>query len=198
MQTGNLKVKYNQEIRKHLKETLGKKNIYQVPKLEKIVLNIGFGKIAPDEKTREQIATNLAKISGQKPIFTVAKKAIAGFKIREGQIIGAKASLRGDKMYHFFEKLVSIVIPRLRDFRGLNEKSFDTKGNYTIGFREINLFPEIEYKSGERAVGLEITICSNALNPEEAEALLRELGMPFRADKVKEQANRETVSLPSG
>lgn len=180
MQTGNLKEKYKNEISAKLKETLDKKNIYEVPALQKIVINTGFGRLNPDDKARQQIAENLAKITGQKPIFTTAKQAIAAFKIRKKQVIGAKITLRGDKMYHFFEKLVRVVLPRLRDFRGVNEKAFDNRGNYTIGFSEINIFPEIEYRAGEKPVGLEITINTTAQNDEEAKMLLTALGMPFK------------------
>jgi len=180
MQTGNLREKYLKEIRKNLKTSLGKKNIYEVPRLEKIVVNTGFGKISTDGKMKEAIADKLATVAGQKPMHTSAKKAIAGFKIREGQIIGAKVTLRGEKMYHFFEKLVSIALPRLRDFRGVSEKSFDKRGNYTLGFHEINVFPEVEYDRTEKPVGLEITIQTSTQTSEEAKALLSQLGMPFR------------------
>lgn|SRR4030042_3544633 len=179
MQTGNLKEKYLKEIRNKLKKELGKKNIYEVPGLVKIVINVGFGKISADSKVKDLISENLKKISGQKPVFTVAKKAIAGFKIRKGQTIGAKVTLRGDKMYHFYKKLVSIVFPRLRDFRGVKEKSFDNKGSFTLGFAEINVFPEIEYNRMDKATGLEVTICTSAKSKDEAKALLLDLGMPF-------------------
>jgi len=196
MQTANLKEKYSKETRVSLKKSLGKKNIYEVPALTKIVINTSFGKLSPDQKTREQISNNLAKIAGQKPLFTSAKKAIAGFKTRKGQVIGAKVTLRGEKMFHFFEKLVSIVLPRLRDFRGVSGNSFDKKGNYTIGFREINNFPEVEYSKSERAIGLEATICTNAKTTQEARALLAELGVPFtgRAQVKKKEIATVTNS----
>jgi len=133
------------------------------------------------------VAANLGKITGQKPIFTTAKKAIAGFKIRKGQIIGAKVTLRKAKMYHFFEKLVSVVLPRLRDFRGLSADSFDSQGNYTLGFKEANVFPEVEYGRAEKPIGLEITICTTAKIDEEARMLLKELGMPFKVQKVSQK-----------
>jgi large subunit ribosomal protein L5 len=189
VQSGNLKNRYTNEIRGKLETSFGKENIYEVPKLEKIVINTSFGRIAPDKIVREKIINNLAVITGQKPIFTTAKKAIAGFKTRKGQVIGAKATLRGDKMYHFFEKLVSIVIPRLRDFRGMSAGSFDKKGNYSIGFDEINIFPEIEYNRGEKAIGLEINICTTAKTQEEAKKLLTKLGMAF--ERQKNEANKE-------
>jgi len=191
---GGLKEKYKSQIRPNLKQALAKKNIFEVAALEKIVLNTSFGKIEGGEKVKEQVAERLATISGQKPVFTAAKKAIAGFKIRKGQIIGAKATLRRDRMYHFFEKLVRIVLPRLRDFRGVSENFFDDQGNYTIGFREIGVFPEIDYVREEKPIGLEVTIKTRAKNKEEAKALLAELGMPFAKFKAKKEEAK--VNLP--
>jgi large subunit ribosomal protein L5 len=182
----NLRTRYLEEILPKLKESLRKKNVYQVPRIYKIVVNTGFGKQSPDQKQREQIVSRLAIVTGQKPLLTTAKKAIAGFKTRKGQIIGVKSTLRGPKMYHFFEKLVSIVLPRLRDFRGMSEGSFDGKGNYTIGFREMNVFPEVEYARGEKPLGLEVVICTTAKDDQEARSLLSELGVPF-----KEKENRK-------
>ena len=190
MQTGNLKERYFKEVRNNLKRSLNKKNIYEVPALEKIVINTSFGKLSPDGKLIDDILGKLATITGQKPILTQAKKAIAGFKIRKGQKIGAKVTLRGEKMYHFFEKLVSVALPRLRDFRGVSEKSFDGRGNYTLGFFEINIFPEVEYTRADKPIGLEITICTNAQTNEEAKTILEELGMPFAK---KEQKTRKSV-----
>lgn len=189
MQTGNLRKRYTTEIRNKLKSSLGKRNIYEVPKLTKIVINTSFGKMSPDKSARERIANNLEAITGQKPVYTSAKKAIAGFKIRKGQTIGAKVTLRGEKMYHFFEKLVSIVIPRLRDFRGMNEGSFDGKGNYSIGLSEINIFPEIEFARGEKSIGLEVVICTSAKNAQEVRELLSTLGMAFT--KKSEEKKKE-------
>lgn len=179
MQTGNLKETYTKEIRGNLKDLLDKENIYDVPRMGKIVINTSFGKISPDGKMKELILNKLSQITGQRPVLTKAKKAIAGFKIREGQEIGAKVTLRGEKMYHFFEKLVSIALPRLRDFRGVSESSFDGKGNFTFGFSEINLFPEVEYSRSDKPIGLEITIATTARTNDEAKALLSKLGMPF-------------------
>ena len=186
-QAGGLKLKYFKEIRPKLKESLGKKNIHEPPRLEKIVINVGFGKGNPDQKQKEQIISRLAAVTGQNPVLTKARIAIAGFKIRKGQVIGAKVTLRNTKMYDFFEKLVSIVIPRLRDFRGMGLGSFDGRGNYTIGFREINVFPEVEYTRGEKTFGLEVVICTSTGNNDEAKMLLTELGMPFK----KENTNRK-------
>ena len=194
MQAGNLRDKYLKELRNRLKDSMGKKNIYEVPMMEKVVINTSFGKLSPDAKMKEQILNKLSQVAGQKPVLTKAKKAIAGFKIREGQDIGAKVTLRGEKMFHFFEKLVSIVLPRLRDFRGVSESSLDGKGNFTLGFSEINLFPEVEYTRSEKPIGLEITIRTSARTDEEAKALLSELGMPFRKNQViQEKQVKESV-----
>ena len=191
MQTANLKKAYLTKTRANLMKELSKKNIYEVPTLNKIILNTGFGKLAPNEKTREQIVESLAKISGQRPVLTKAKKAIAGFKIRKGQVIGTKVTLRGERMYHFLEKLFSIVLPRLRDFRGVKDTAFDKKGNYTLGFREISVFPEIEYVKEETPIGLEVTIQTKARSLDEAKSLLREFGMPF----AKAEGKREEVKI---
>lgn len=194
MQTKNLKQKYTKEIRSKLKSSLDKRNIYDVPKLTKIVVNTGFGKMTPDKSAREKINNNLMAITGQKPIFTVAKKAIAGFKTRKGQIIGAKITLRGERMYHFYEKLVNIVIPRVRDFRGMSEESFDGEGNYSIGFSEINLFPEIEYSRGEKVFGLQVVICTSGKNKKETMELLANLGMAFTSkNEEKKKEIKEVV-----
>ena len=187
MQTGNLRDKYLKELRNRLKDSMDKKNIYEAPMMVKVVINTSFGKLSPDVKLKEQILNKLSQITGQKPVLTKAKKAIAGFKIREGQDIGAKITLRGEKMFHFFEKLVSVVLPRLRDFRGVSESSLDGKGNFTLGFSEINLFPEVEYTRSEKPIGLEITIRTSARTDEEAKDLLSELGMPFRKNQVRQK-----------
>ena len=187
MQAGNLRNKYLKELRNRLKDSMDKKNIYEAPMMVKVVINTSFGKLSPDVKLKEQILNKLSQITGQKPVLTKAKKAIAGFKIREGQDIGAKITLRGEKMFHFFEKLVSVVLPRLRDFRGVSESSLDGKGNFTLGFSEINLFPEVEYTRSEKPIGLEITIRTSARTDEEAKDLLSELGMPFRKNQVRQK-----------
>lgn len=186
MQTANLKEKYMREVRPNLKEVLTLKNILSAPRIEKIVVNTGFGKASPDQKGIEHIASELEKITGQKVIFTKARKAIASFKTRKGQVIGAKVTLRGEKMYHFLEKLISIVLPRIRDFKGVSIRSFDKQGNYTLGFREINVFPEVEYTArAEKQLGLEIVICTTAKKDDEAKALLSEFGMPFKKSDAK-------------
>ena len=191
MQTGNLRDKYLKDLRHKLKGAMSKKNIYEVPVMKKIVINTSFGRLAPDAKMKEQIVNKLSQITGQKPILTKAKKAIAGFKIRESQEIGAKVTLRSEKMFHFFEKLVSVVLPRVRDFRGVSESSLDGKGNFTLGFSEINLFPEVEYTRADKPIGLEITIRTSAKTDEEAKALLAELGMPFRKNQVIQKKQAE-------
>ncbi|OGY26001.1 MAG: 50S ribosomal protein L5 [Candidatus Woykebacteria bacterium RBG_16_44_10] len=183
----NLKEKYLTKVRLSLMKEFDKKNIYEVPVIEKVVLNTGFGRLAPNEKMKEQIVGSLAKISGQRPFLTKAKKAIAGFKIRKGQMIGAKVTLRGERMYHFLEKLVSIVLPRLRDFRGVKDTAFDKKGNYTLGFREITVFPEIEYVKEESPIGLEVTIQTRARTLDEAKNLLTKIGVPFTKPKIKKE-----------
>lgn len=159
---------------------LGLYNIMAAPLIEKIVVNVGFGAISGDKKAQEVVFGNLAKITGQKPVATKARKAIASFKIREGQVIGAKVTLRGDKMYDFFKRLVTIVLPRVRDFRGVSDESFDGKGNYTLGFREVNVFPEIEFTKGEKQFGLEVTIQTSAKTDDDAKKLLEILGLPFK------------------
>ena len=168
------------ETKEKLTKELDLTNIMAVPKIEKIVVNVSFGSASPDQKAQEVILGNLKKITGQKPAPTAARKAIASFKIRKDQVIGAKVTLRGKKMYDFFKKLVSIVLPRVRDFRGVSSSSLDGKGNYTLGFREINVFPEIEYTKGERQIGLEVTIQTTARTDSDARKLLELLGMPFK------------------
>ena len=165
-----------------LNKELDIKNIMQVPKIEKIVVNVGFGNVSGDKKMEELIFENLRKITGQKPTARKARKAIASFKIREGQIIGAKVTLRGRKMADFYRKLVDIVFPRVRDFRGVSEQAFDGEGNYTLGFREINVFPEIEYKKGEKQFGLEVTIKTSTKKDKEAKKLLETMGLPFKKE----------------
>ena len=157
-------------------------NIMAKPKLEKIVINIGLKEAIADKKVLEKASEQLGIIAGQKPVVTIAKKAIATFKLREGDEIGLKVTLRGKKARDFFTKLVAIVLPRVRDFRGLSTKSFDGSGNFSLGFKEQIVFPEIDYGKIDRIRGLEITICTTAKNDKEGEALLRELGMPFKKD----------------
>ena len=175
-----LKETYEKEIVEKMISEYGYKNRLSVPKLEKVVLNTGFGKAGSDQKIIEMAKIDLNKITGQKPSLRAAKVAIASFKIRKGQIIGAKVTLRGKRMWDFVEKLVRIVLPRVRDFRGISEKSFDQNGNYTLGFREKTVFPEIDYSKKEAQSGLEVTITTTAKTPKEAKSLLENLGFPFR------------------
>ncbi len=172
--------KYNQEVKEKLTKDFSISNSVAVPKIDKVVLNVGFGKVGTDTKIREQILDELNKITGQKPAVRNAKKAIAAFKLRAGQPVGAQVTLRKKKMYDFLDKLTAIVLPRVRDFRGVSEKSFDGRGNYTIGFREINVFPEIEYTKSEKQSGVEITIATTAATDQMAKELLEGIGIPFR------------------
>jgi large subunit ribosomal protein L5 len=157
------------------------KNVMQVPKLEKIVINMGLGEAIQNVKVLDSAANDIMLISGQKPVITKAKKSIASFKLRAGMPIGCVVTLRRERMYEFFQKLVTIVLPRVRDFKGISSKSFDGRGNYTIGLREQIIFPEIEYDKVDKVRGMNITIGTSAKSDEEAYELLRLMGMPFRA-----------------
>ena len=174
------KEKYNKEIIPALMNEFHYENVMQVPKLEKIVLNIGVGEGHNDEKFIEAALKDLETITGQKAVVTKARKSIAGFKIREGQPIGVKVTLRGEKMYVFFEKLVRVALPRVRDFRGVSKTSFDGHGNYTLGVKEQLIFPEIEYDNILKIRGMDIVFVSTAHTNDEAKALLANFGMPFR------------------
>ena len=174
-----LKEKYNNEIVASLKEKYGYKSLMEVPKLEKIVVNMGVGEAASNAKMLEAAMKDLELITGQKPVATKAKKAIAGFKLREGQAIGCKVTLRGEKMYNFLDKLVSITLPRVRDFRGVSNKAFDGRGNYTLGLTEQLIFPEIEFDNVVKVRGMDIVIVTTAKTNEEAYDLLKGFGMPF-------------------
>ncbi len=180
MSAPRLKVKYNEEIAPRLKEELGLENPMQTPRLEKIVVNMGLGAANQDRKIIEQATNELALITGQKPRVNRARKSIAGFKLREGTPIGVSATLRGDRMWEFFDRLLAIAIPRIRDFRGLNPKSFDGRGNYTFGVTEQLIFPEINFDDVSATRGMDITICTTANTDEEARALLEAFGFPFR------------------
>ena len=174
------KEKYNKEIIPALMNEFHYENVMQVPKLEKIVLNIGVGEGHNDEKFIEAALKDLETITGQKAVVTKARKSIAGFKIREGQPIGVKVALRGEKMYVFFEKLVRVALPRVRDFRGVSKTSFDGHGNYTLGVKEQLIFPEIEYDNILKIRGMDIVFVTTAHTNDEAKALLANFGMPFR------------------
>ena len=174
-----LQVKYEQEVKKALLEQYKYSSVMQIPGLDKIVVNIGVGDATQDAKRLEEAVAELAQITGQKPVITKAKKSIASFKLREGQNIGCKVTLRGVRMWDFFDKLVSIALPRVRDFRGVSKNAFDGRGNYTLGIREQLIFPEIDYDKVAKVRGMDIVIVTTAKTDEEAYTLLELLGMPF-------------------
>ncbi|NJL01195.1 MAG: 50S ribosomal protein L5 [Spirulinaceae cyanobacterium SM2_1_0] len=177
-----LKTLYQEKIAPKLVEEFGYTNVHQIPKLEKIVVNRGLGEASQNAKALESSLSELATITGQRPVVTRAKKAIAGFKIREGMPIGVMVTLRADRMYAFLDRLVSLALPRIRDFRGISPKSFDGRGNYSLGIREQLIFPEIDYDSVDQIRGFDIAIVTTAQSDEEGRALLREMGMPFRTN----------------
>ena len=174
-----LKEKYAKEVRKKIQDEFKIENPMAVPKIEKVVVNMGVGEAIQNAKILDSAVDELAQISGQKPVVTKAKKSIASFKLREGQSIGTMVTLRGEKMYEFLDRLISIALPRVRDFRGVPAKSFDGRGNYTIGIRDHLIFPEIDVSKVDKPKGMNITIVTTAKNDEQARFLLRELGMPF-------------------
>jgi large subunit ribosomal protein L5 len=177
-----LKARYDTELRAQLKDQLGLRNIMQVPRLEKIVVNMGVGAAVAQPSLLEGAVRDLATITGQKPLVTRAKKSIAGFKLRQGNAIGAKVTLRGDRMWEFMDRLISIAIPRIRDFRGLDPRSFDGHGNYTFGLTEQLVFPEIDYDSIDMPRGMDITIVTTASSDDHGRALLLALGFPFKRE----------------
>jgi len=177
-----LKERYGNEIRPSLAEELHLKNMMEVPRLEKIVVNMGVGKATQQQSLIEGAQRDLEVITGQKPVITRAKKSIAGFKLREGMPIGVKVTLRGDRAWEFFDRLVSLAIPRIRDFRGLSPRSFDGHGNYTFGVTEQLIFPEVDYDRIDTIRGMDITIVTTARTDEEGRALLRAFGFPFRQE----------------
>ena len=176
-----LKQRFRQEVAPALMKEFDLKNPMAVPHLEKIVVNVGVGEATQNAKVLDPAASELAQIAGQKPVVTRAKKSIAAFKVRAGMPIGAMVTLRGDRMYEFFDRLVNIVLPRVRDFRGVSTKSFDGRGNYTIGLHDQLIFPEIDYAKVDKLKGMNVTIVTTARDDNQARALLRHLGMPFRA-----------------
>ena len=171
---------YKSDVVNELSKQFGYKTIMQVPRIEKITLNMGVGEAIADKKLLDNAAADLAAISGQKPFITKARKSVAGFKIREGYPIGCKVTLRGERMWEFLERLICISVPRIRDFRGLNAKAFDGRGNYSMGVREQIIFPEIDYDKVDRVRGLDITITTSANTDEEGRALLAAFNFPFR------------------
>ena len=174
-----LKDVYVKEVRKKIQDQFGIKNAMAIPKVEKVVLNMGMGDAIQNSKILDAAVDELGQITGQKPVVTKAKKSIASFKLREGQSIGAMVTLRGEKMYEFLDRLINIALPRVRDFRGVPSKSFDGRGNYTLGIRDHLIFPEIDAGKVDKSKGMNITIVTSAKNDEQARFLLRELGMPF-------------------
>jgi large subunit ribosomal protein L5 len=177
-----LKVRYNDKLRSQLQSELDLPNIMQVPRLDKVVINMGVGAATGQASLLEGAVRDLTTISGQKPVVTRAKKSIAGFKLREGNAIGAKVTLRGDRMWEFMDRLISIAIPRIRDFRGLNPRSFDGNGNYTFGLTEQLVFPEIDYDSIDQPRGMDITIVTTASTDAEGRSLLLAMGFPFKRE----------------
>src|SRR3989337_3420276 len=177
-----LKERYQKELVPALQKSLGLDNVMEVPRLKKITLNIGIGKAMAEAKALDGAVQDLTVISGQKPVVTKARKSIANFKLREGVSIGVKVTLRGDRMWAFFDRLVNLALPRVRDFRGISPNSFDGRGNYTLGLNQQLGFPEIQYDSIEQVRGLEVTIVTTARNDDEGRALLQMLGMPFRRE----------------
>jgi len=175
-----LKEKYLKELKPALQKELGLENSMAVPRLEKIVVNMGLGEATQNVKMLDPLVNDLALIAGQKPVTTRAKKSIAAFKLREGMPIGAMVTLRGDTMYEFLDRLISIALPRVRDFKGVSTKSFDGRGNYTIGVRDQLIFPEIDYSKVDKLKGMNITIVTSAPDDNQARALLRQFGIPFR------------------
>jgi large subunit ribosomal protein L5 len=175
-----IKAKYRDEVVGKLQEQFKYKSVMQVPRLEKIVINMGTGASDKDPKHLENSIRDLTLISGQKPVATVAKKAVSNFKIREGMKIGCKVTLRGDNMYHFFDRLATVVLPRIRDFQGLSAKSFDGRGNYALGLKEQLVFPEIPYDTFDRIRGMDIIIVTTAKTDEEARVFLKTMGLPIR------------------
>jgi len=176
-----LKTQYTDVIKGELTKEFGYKNVMQVPQLDKVVLNMGIGQAVADSKKVQSAAADLALIAGQKPVVTKARKSIATFKLREGMPIGVKVTLRKARMYEFLDRLVNIALPRVRDFRGLDAKSFDGRGNYSMGLKEHIVFPEIDYDKVEDVLGMDIIICTTASNDDEARALLKGLNFPFRS-----------------
>ncbi|TCM70839.1 LSU ribosomal protein L5P [Acinetobacter calcoaceticus] len=175
-----LRTRYNEELKTQLKEQLSLENVMQTPRITKITLNMGVGAAAADKKLLDGALSDMQAIAGQKPVLTLARKSIAGFKIRDGWPIGCKVTLRGDQMYEFLDRLISIAIPRIRDFRGFSSKSFDGRGNYSMGLKEQIVFPEIDFDKIDRIRGMDITITTTARTDDEGRALMRAFGFPFK------------------
>ena len=177
-----LRERYQNEVAPALEKALGVDNVMQIPRIKKVVVNIGLGEAIDNPKALDAAVVDLTAITGQKPVVTKARKSIANFKLREGRAIGTSVTLRGEKMWAFLDRLMNIVLPRVRDFRGVSPESFDGRGNYTLGLREQIIFPEIEYDKVDKVRGMEITIVTTAQSDDQAAAMLQMLGMPFRKD----------------
>ena len=175
-----LRQKYENEVKNQMVEKFGYRSVMQIPTIDKIVINMGIGDAVSNSKVLDEAVAELALITGQKPVITRAKKSIAGFRLREGMPIGCKVTLRGERMYDFLDKLVSISLPRVRDFRGVSKKSFDGRGNYTLGVKEQLIFPEIDFDKVNKVRGMDIVVVTTANTDEEARELLTQLGMPFQ------------------
>ena len=175
-----LKTRYNEELKAQLLEQLGVKNVMEIPRITKITINMGVGAASADKKLLDGALSDMQAIAGQKPVLTLARKSIAGFKIRDGWPIGCKVTLRGERMYEFLDRLISIAIPRIRDFRGFSSKSFDGRGNYSMGLKEQIVFPEIDFDKIDRIRGMDITITTTARTDDEGRALMRAFGFPFK------------------
>ena len=180
VRTKNLKAKYLEDVKPAMKEKFGYENDMMIPKVHKIVLNMGVGEASHNSKIADVIEAQLTKIAGQKSVVTKAKKSIASYKLREGMPVGAMVTLRGERMYDFLQKLICVVLPRIRDFRGISPKSFDGRGNYTLGLKEQALFPEITYEEVDLVKGMNVSVITTAETDEEARELLKLLGMPFK------------------
>ena len=187
-----LKEQYKKDIRPGLQKTLGFNNLMQVPEIKKITLNMGVGEVLQDKKAIEKAQSDMESLSGQKALITRAKKSVASFKIREGMPIGVKVTLRKDRMYEFLDRLINIALPRVRDFRGLNQRSFDGNGNYSIGVKEQIIFPEIDYDNIDKIRGLDISITTTATNDDDALALLKAFNFPIKEKSLQEE-NEEPV-----
>ena len=179
MANPNLKAKYNAEVAPALMQKFGYKSVMQIPRIEKVVVNVGCGEARDNAKVLESVVNDLGTITGQKPVITKAKKSVANFKLREGMPIGAKVTLRQDKMWEFLDRLFNVALPRVRDFRGINPNAFDGRGNYALGLKEQLIFPEIEYDKIDKIRGMDIVICTTAQTDEEAKELLTLMGAPF-------------------
>ena len=179
MANPNLKVKYTNEVAPALMQKFGYKSTMQIPRIDKIVVNCGCGEARDNAKVLESVVSDLATITGQKPIITKAKKSVANFKLREGMPIGAKVTLRQDKMWEFLDRFFNVALPRVRDFRGINPNAFDGRGNYALGIKEQLIFPEIEYDKIDKIRGMDVVICTTAETDEEARELLKQVGAPF-------------------